>query len=315
MDIYLPIAEMSVNVFVLLGFGLLGGFVSGLFGIGGGFLLAPLLTFVGVPPSIAVGTQPSHLVGTGLSGTLAHWRKRNIDIRMGLTMLIGSFVGAACGAELFKWLQKIGHINFAITMGYIAMLGSIGSMMLVESGRAFWRKAKQPFAENNIDVDVKVEPESVRVAWGGQGVLGIDYPASRLRISILVPLGIGFVSGVMLTLLGIGSFMLIPAMIYILRMPPILVNGTSLFQIIFTSAFSTLLQAVLNQSVDILMAMILLSGSVVGVTFGTRLAWRLNPATARFLMALVIVSVAGKLVVDLMIVPSQLFTLETKIIR
>ncbi len=315
MDIYLPIAEMSVNFLVLLGFGMMGGFVSGLFGIGGGFLLAPLLTLVGIPPSIAVGTQPNQLVGTGLAGTLAHWRKRNIDIRMGLTMLIGSFVGATCGAELFKWLQKIGHINLSITIGYIALLGGIGGMMLFESGRDYWKNGRRPQQEKKIAGSAKSGADETRVLWGGHGLLGMDFPASRLRMSILLPMGVGFISGMMVALLGIGSFMLIPAMIYILRMPPVLVNGTSLFQIIFTSAFATLMQAVLNKSVDVMLGLIVLTGSVIGVPLGTRLASRLNPVTARLLMSLVIVSVGAKLLIDLILYPSQPFTIETRIMQ
>lgn len=314
MDIYLPIAEMSVNVFVLLAFGMLGGFVSGLFGIGGGFLLAPLLTLVGVPPSVAVGTQPNQLVGTGLAGTLVHWRKRNIDIRMGLAMLIGSFIGATCGAELFKWLQKIGQINLSITIGYITALGSIGSLMFVDSGRDFLKYKKKRPTTDDVKAKAKTDVEDIRVIFWGDGPLGMDFPASRLRMNVLMPVTIGFISGLMLSLLGIGSFMLIPAMIYILRVPPVLVNGTSLFQVIFTSAFSTLLQAVMNHSVDVMLAMILLSGGIVGVPLGARLASKLNPVAARLLLASVILSVAGKLLIDLMIVPENIFTLETKLL-
>jgi len=314
MDIYLPIAEMSVNVFLLLLLGAAGGYLSGLFGVGGGFLLTPLLAFIGIPPSIAVGTQANQLVGTSLAGTLAHWKRRHIDIRMGLTLLIGSFIGTTCGVELFRWMQKIGHIDLVITLGYVIMLGSIGGMMLAESGRLLWKGEIPPSPEPENKPDVP-ERRALKRLWGANSRLAMDFPASRLRISVLAPLVVGFVGGLMVAMLGIGGgFVLIPAMIYILRMPPHLVNGTSLFQIIFATAFATILQAVLNQSVDIMLAMILLAGSVVGVPFGTRQASKLNPVMARFLLALVILAVGGKLFIDLMMTPDNLFTLETKLL-
>jgi uncharacterized membrane protein YfcA len=305
---------MSVNVVVLLALGLVGGFLSGLFGVGGGFLLTPLLAFIGVPPSIAVGTQANQLVGTSLAGTMAHWKRRNIDIRMGLTMLIGSLVGTTCGAELFRYLSKIGHINLAITIGYVAMLGGIGSIMFFESSRAMIRCGKEKQAHKEDNPKTIVAPENKQIVWGGHGLLAMDFPASHLRMNVLVPVFVGFVGGVMVAMLGIGGgFILVPAMIYILRMPPILVNGTSLFQIIFATAFSTLLQAVINHSVDIMLAMVLLAGSVVGVPFGTRMASHMNPVKARFLLALVILAVAAKLLVDLMLFPDQPFSLETRL--
>jgi uncharacterized protein len=315
MDIYLPIAEMSVNVFLLLAMGVVGGFLSGMFGVGGGFLLTPLLSFVGVPPSIAVGTQANQLVGTSLAGTLAHWKRKNVDVRMGLTMLLGSLVGTTVGAEIFRWLQMLGHIDLVITLCYVAMLGGIGGMMLAESGRRLWRRRKDQSPTENAEQSTVAQPAKTVLLWGANGRLALDFPASGLRLNILLPIGVGFVGGVLVSLLGVGGgFILVPAMIYILHMPPRLVNGTSLFQIIFTTAFSTILQAVLNHSVDILLAMMLLAGSVMGVPFGTRLSSRLNPVWARFFLGLLVVAVGGKLLADLMMTPSQPFALETKLL-
>lgn len=314
MDIYLPIAEMSVNAFLLLAIGAVGGFLSGMFGVGGGFLLTPLLAFIGVPPAVAVGTQASQMVGTSLAGSLAHWKRRHIDIRMGLAMMIGSFAGTTCGVSLFRWLQQMGHINLVINLGYVAMLGGIGGMMIVESGRHLLRRTCRVHAQSGVLSAGEKQPIMAR-SWGANSIFAMDFPASKIRISLIVPLCVGFVGGVLVAMLGIGGgFVLVPAMIYILRMPPVLVNGTSLFQIVFTTAFATLLQAVLNNSVDILLAMVLLAGSVVGVPFGTRMAVRINPELGRFLLAVVILAVVVKLVVDLTVTPHQLFTLEMKLL-
>jgi uncharacterized protein len=314
MDIYLPIAEMSVNALLLLLLGASGGFLSGLFGVGGGFLLTPFLAFMGVPPSIAVGTQANQLVGTSLAGTLAHWRRRNIDIRMGLVLMAGSFAGVSAGAELFWWLQKLGHIDLVITLGYVLMLGGIGGMMLAESARHLWRKTRMTSTPvRSGDIPAPVSGEIVHL-WGADSRWALNFGVSGIRIHALVPAVIGFVGGLLVSMLGIGGgFVLVPAMIYILRMPPRLVSGTSLFQIIFSTALSTVMQAVLNHSVDILLAMVLLAGSVVGVPFGTRLASRINPVMARLLLALLILAVAAKLVFDLTLTPDQPFTLETKL--
>ncbi|MDD5585672.1 MAG: sulfite exporter TauE/SafE family protein [Alphaproteobacteria bacterium] len=315
MDIYLPIAEMSVNAFLLLMLGAVGGFLSGLFGVGGGFLLTPFLSFMGVPPSIAVGTQANQLVGTSLAGTLAHWRRRHVDVRMGTILMIGSFAGVAAGAGLFRWLQSLGHIDLVIMLGYVVMLGGIGGMMLVESGRGLWRKRNAGSGKTSAETGAEFSSQELARSWGADGRYAMDFPASGIRIHIVAPLAVGFAGGVLVSILGIGGgFMLVPAMIYVLRMPPKLISGTSLFQIIFSTAFSTLLQAVINHSVDILLAMVLLAGSVVGVPFGTRLASRMNPVVARLLLALLILAVAVKLVVDLTMAPPQPFALETKLL-
>jgi len=312
MDIYLPIAEMPVNVLLVLMLGAAGGFLSGLFGVGGGFLLTPLLMFIGIPPSVSVGTQANQLVGTSLAGALAHWKRKHIDIQLGLVMMAGSFIGTAFGVMLFRWLKNIGQINLVITLTYGVLLSGIGLIMMIESGRILLRR-KYPayFLGREKKESRSVSSETPTLLWGNEGALALDFPVSNVRVSFLLPAGIGFVGGVLVALLGIGGgFVLIPAMLYILRMPPQLVNGTSLFQIIFTTALATVLQAVFNQSVDIVLALMLLFGSVMGVPFGTRTAARLKPEWARFFMALLILAVAAKLVVDLTVTPNIFFTLE-----
>ncbi len=314
MDIYLPVAEMSINALWLLGLGLVVGFLSGLFGVGGGFLLTPLLTFMGVPPTIAVGTQACQLSGTGLSGAMASWRRRNIDVRMGFILTVGSFMGTGVGVQIFKWLKQIGQINLVIVLSYVTLLSAIGLMMFWESAPAVARRKGRKRSSTHHNAREE-QAEGLTQGWGADGPLAIDFQVSNLRVNVLLPVGLGVIGGILVALLGVGGgFVLVPAMIYILKMPPALVNSTSLFQIVFTTAFATVLQAVSNHSVDVVLAMILLMGSVVSVPMGTRLASYLRPEVARFLMSLLILAVAGKLVFDLFSTPDQLFAIETRLL-
>lgn len=312
MDIYLPIAEMSVDALWLLGLGAIVGFLSGLFGVGGGFMLTPLLTFMGVSPTIAVGTQANQLAGTSLSGALAHWHKRNIDVRMGFILTVGSFLGTGIGVQIFKWLKQIGQINLVIVLCYVTLLSIVGLMMFWESApRLFLSKSR-----NRKGARVssgKIEQQGLTQGWGANSSLAIDFQASNLRVNVLLPIGLGVLGGLLVALLGVGGgFVLVPAMIYILRMPPALVNGTSLFQIIFTTAFATVLQAISNHSVDVVLAFFLLLGSVVSVPMGARYASYLRPEVARFLMSMLIMAVAGKLIFDLIVTPDHLYVVEMR---
>lgn len=314
MDLYLPVAEMSVNVGWILLLGAAVGFLSGLFGVGGGFLLTPLLTFMGLPPTIAVGTQACQLAGTSLSGVAAQARKRNIDIQMGFILTIGSFAGTGAGVWLFRWLKQVGQINLVILLGYVSLLGIVGFLMLWESAPRLWRRSRErggAMPRGTADLG----PTALYEGWGAGTKLAIVFSRSRLKVSVLLPLALGFFGGLLVAILGVGGgFVLVPAMIYILRMPPALVNGTSLFQIMFTTAFATLLQAVANHSVDALLALLLLVGSVVAVPAGTALAWRLRPEVARFLMACLVLAVLGKLVFDLLMTPEMLYAVEMKVL-
>jgi len=314
MDIYLPVAEMSIDALWLMGLGVVVGFLSGLFGVGGGFMLTPLLTLMGVPPTIAVGTQANQLAGTSLSGAMAHWRRRNIDVRMGVVITAGSFIGTGLGVQLFKWLKQIGQINLVIVLSYVTLLSVVGLMMFFESAPRLLKRDRVR-ASSRMPAQTETSLQTVRPVWGADGALAIDFHVSNIRVNVLLPLGLGVIGGLLVALLGVGGgFVLVPAMIYILKMPPALVNGTSLFQIIFTTAFATVLQAVSNHSVDVVLALMLLVGSVISVPMGARLAAYLKPEVARLLMAMLILAVAGKLIYDLLSVPTQLFAVETKVL-
>ncbi|WP_353858332.1 sulfite exporter TauE/SafE family protein [Azospirillum formosense] len=303
MQVYLPIAEMSVNALLVLGMGGLVGFLSGMFGVGGGFLMTPLLIFIGVPPAIAVGTQANQLVAASVSGVLAHWRRGNVDVKLGVVMLLGGMVGTVVGVWIFSLLQRIGQIDAAITLSYVFFLGTIGTMMMVEASRALIRR-RAPTAKRG---------KLHRHMWLHGLPLKMRFQRSKLYISALLPAGIGAVGGMLVAIMGIGGgFMLVPAMIYLLNMPTGLVAGTSLFQIIFTTAMATLLQAATNQTVDVMLALLLLIGGVIGAQFGTKAGGRLRGEQARLLLASLVVAVALKLAFDLVVEPNDVFTISTR---
>ncbi|HOO82618.1 MAG TPA: sulfite exporter TauE/SafE family protein [Alphaproteobacteria bacterium] len=302
MQIYLPIAEMAVSaetVFMLSAFV---GLLSGIFGVGGGFLTTPFLIFFGIPPAVSVATQASQLVASSMAGAMGHFRRGNVDIKMGLVMVSGGAVGSVVGIFIFKLLRYLGQIDFAISFLYIILLGGIGILMIMESFVSVLKKKEGVRKAFN---DSKVSP------W----VLSLPYkmrfPRSKLFVSALVPAGIGFVGGVLASVLGIGGgFLIVPAMIYILGMPPLLVAGTSLFQVIFTTAAATIMHALMNHTVDIVLGLILILGGVVGAQFGVVLARFFKGQTARVTLAIIILSVCLKLVVDLFVMPVDLFSAE-----
>ncbi len=300
MQVYLPIAEISVNAILLLGLGGVVGFLSGLFGVGGGFLMTPLLIFIGVPPAVAVGTQANQLVGASVSGVLGHWRRRNVDVRLGTVMMIGGAFGTALGVWVFGVLQQVGQIDLAISIMYVLFLGVISSLMLWESVRALLR------GRNPAAVRSKLHHHT----WLHGLPFKMRFPRSRLYISALLPAGIGFVGGMLVAIMGIGGgFLLVPAMIYLLGMPTALVAGTSLFQIIFTTGIAAFMQATFNQTVDVMLALLLLVGGVVGAQFGSRAGTRLRGEQARALLALMVLAVAVKLLVDLVLRPEDLYSI------
>jgi uncharacterized membrane protein YfcA len=300
MQIYLPIAEISLDVFLLVGCGLVIGFLSGLFGVGGGFLMTPLLLFVGVPPAIAVATQANSIVATSVSGVLAHWSRGNVDFKMGFVLMAGGFAGSTVGVALFSLLRGLGQIDFVINVTYVAVLGIVGSMMLLESSRAVLRRRRQVSERSKLH----------QHRWIHGLPMKMRFRKSRLYISALVPIGVGFGVGVLSAIMGVGGgFILVPAMIYLLNMPTNVVIGTSLFQIIFVSANVTFLQSAQNQTVDVVLAMTLLLGSVVGAQLGTRYGARLQGDALRLLLAIMVVGVALKLVIDLFTPPGDFYSL------
>lgn len=306
MQIYLPVAGMSVNALLILGLGGLVGFLSGLFGVGGGFVMTPLLIFLGVPPAVAVGTQANQLVGASVSGVMAHWRRRNVDIKMGVVMLLGGIVGTALGVAAFAVLQRLGHIDVVIRLSYVLLLGGIGSLMLFESVRTILRRRSPSIGRGKLH----------RHGFLHRLPLKTRFPASRLYISALLPFGIGFIGGALVAIMGVGGgFLLVPAMIYLLNMPSGLVAGTSLFQIIFTTAAATILQAATNGTVDVMLAILLLVGGVIGAPLGTKAGVGLRGEHSRVLLALLVVAVAGKLAWDLILPPLDLYSIDVSVTR
>ena len=292
MQIYLPIAEVSVNVALLLGLGGGVGFLSGLFGVGGGFLMTPLLIFIGIPPAVAVATEANQVVAASVSGALAHWRRRNVDVKMGLVLLAGGFVGSSLGVWLFTVLRGIGQIDFAISVAYVVFLGIIGMLMVVESVRA-WQRQRNPAAPRR---------RLHQHYWVHGLPLKMRFRTSKLYISALLPFAIGLFVGVLAAIMGVGGgFVLVPAMIYLL--------GTSLFQIVFVTANVTLLQAINNQTVDIVLALFLLIGGVIGAQIGARASGRLRGEQLRILLGLIVLAVCVRVAWGLVATPEDMFAL------
>jgi uncharacterized membrane protein YfcA len=301
MEIYLPIAEMSVQWIVILGMGLGVGFLSGLFGVGGGFLLTPLLVFYGIPSGVAVATTLSHITASSISGALAQWKKRAIDFKMAGVMLAGGMVGTGVGVWLFAIMRRAGQMDLVVSLTYVPMLGIIGGIMLRESLRTLR-------ARRTGNAPVRIHP--VNHVWIHGLPLKARFRQSRLYISIIPPIVIGFLVGAMSAIMGVGGgFIIIPAMIYLLRMPTNVVIGTSLVQIIGVAIVTTLLQATSNYAVDIVLAAILVVGGVVGAQFGVRAGAKLRGEQIRFLLALLVLAVALKLLWDLVVTPADFYSI------
>ena len=299
MMIYLPIAEVSVNAFLLLGLGGMVGVLSGMFGVGGGFLMTPLLIFIGVPPPVAVATQANNVVASSISGVIAHFRRGNVDVRMGIVLLAGGLVGSTAGVRIFKLLREIGQIDLVINLSYAVMLAVVGVLMSWEGASAIVRRRRQ----------MPQRPLHLH-GWAHRLPLKVRFPRSRLYISALVPLVIGVAIGVLSAIMGVGGgFILVPAMIYLMGMPTSVVIGTSLFQIIFVAANVTFLQAVQNQTVDIVLALLLLLGGVVGAQYGSRTATHLPGDALRILLGVLVLLTGGRLLYDLVSVPADLYVL------
>src|SRR5580704_17618377 len=300
MDVYLPIAEVSLDIFVLLGLGAGVGFLSGVFGVGGGFLLTPLLILIGVPAPVAVASSANQLVGASVSGVLAHWRRGQVDFKMGFTLLIGGLAGSFLGIWLFALFSRLGQIELVISLCYVLLLGVLGCLMGIESVRAMLRRRRPGAARRKLH----------RHTWLHGLPLKTRFRKSQLYISALVPIGLGFAVGILSAVMGIGGgFLMIPAMIYMLGMPTTMVPGTSLLQIIFVAANVTILQAYTNRTVDAVLALLLLVGGVIGAQFGTRFGTRLRGEQLRFLLALIVLAVAAKLALDLTARPDDLYAI------
>lgn len=301
MQIYLPIAEIAVNAFLLLGIGGLVGVLSGLFGVGGGFLITPLLFFIGIPPTVAVATGANQVVASSVSGVLAQFKRKAVDVPMGLVLLLGGLSGSALGVWLFNLLARMGQIDLVVQLSYVVFLGSVGLLMLQESLRAMRRarRATKPVKRHQH-------------IWVHNLPLKVKFRASGLYISVIPPILVGMVVGILAAIMGVGGgFIMVPAMIYLLGMPTKVVIGTSLFQIIFVAAFTTFMHAITNQSVDVMLALMLIIGSVIGAQIGSQFGARLKAEQLRILLALLVLAVAGKLALDLLIPPGDLYSLST----
>lgn len=300
MHIYLPIAEMSVNIFLILGMGGAVGFLSGLFGVGGGFLMTPLLIFIGVPPPVAVGTEANQIVASSVSGVLAHWRRANVDFKMGFVLLLGGFVGSSLGVILFKYLQNLGQLDLVIKLSYVLFLGIIGFLMLWESSRTIIRSRSAAARRGKLH----------QHNWFHGLPFKMRFRKSKLYISAILPFLIGATVGVLSAIMGVGGgFIMVPAMIYLLGMPTSLAIGTSLFQIIFVTANVTFLQALTVQTVDILLAVLLLTGAVIGAQFGSKYSVRMKGEQLRALLALLVLGVCVKMIFDLTVMPADLYSI------
>ena len=299
MQIYLPIAEVSVNAFLLLGLGGIVGILSGMFGVGGGFLMTPLLFFIGIPPAVAVATEANQIVASSFSGVLAHLKRRTVDIRMGLVLQAGGLVGAAFGVLIFNYLRGLGQVDLLVKLCYVVFLGIIGGLMFIESLNAI-RKSKKPGARTTRR----------KHNWVHNLPLKMKFRVSGLYISIIPPLLVGVLVGILAAIMGVGGgFIMVPAMIYLLGMPTKVVVGTSLFQIITVTAFTTMLHATTNFTVDIVLAVLLLVGGVIGAQIGARLGVKLKAEQLRILLAIMVLAVCGKLAFDLLVMPSELYSL------
>ena len=305
MTFYLPIAEMSASILLFVGMGAAVGFLSGLFGVGGGFLMTPLLIFSGVPSAVAVGTETAQIVASSVSGALAQWRRNNIDIKMGTVLMTGGIAGSTIGVFVVSALRKAGHFEFFVTICYVLFLGVIGSLMLIESLNAISkvRAGKSP---------------SMRRPGQHNWVHGLPFKMrfhrSKLYISAIPPLLIGLFVGFLAGIMGVGGgFIIVPAMIYILRMPTNVVVGTSLFQIVFVTAVTTILHAKQNFTVDAVLALLLMVGGVIGAQFGAVAGERLKGEQLRFLLAALVLMVALRMAWSLIADPGELFSLSTGI--
>ena len=299
MQIYLPIAEVSVNAFLLLGLGGIVGVLSGMFGVGGGFLMTPLLFFIGIPPAVAVATEANQIVASSFSGVLAHLRRKTVDMRMGTVLLIGGLFGAAVGVVIFNYLKALGQVDLLVKLCYVLFLGVIGSLMFVESLNAI-RRSRKPGAR----------PQRKKHNWIHALPFKMKFRVSGLYISVIPPLIVGVVVGILAAIMGVGGgFIMVPAMIYLLGMPTKVVVGTSLFQIIFVTAFTTLLHATTNFTVDIALAVLLLIGGVIGAQIGTQIGVKMKAEQLRILLAVMVLAVCGKLAFDLLVMPSELYSI------
>ncbi len=293
MTFYLPIAEIEINLLLILFFGFVVGFMSGLFGVGGGFLMTPLLIFMGIPPSTAVGTESVQILGSSVSGAIAHSRKKNIDYEIGIFLLIGGIFGSTIGVILFNFLKESGNIDLIINILYVIFLSVIGTLMLIESTISLVKEEKNIVRKKKKRNFLDYLP------------LKLKFRHSGIYISIILPISVGIITGLLASLMGVGGgFIMVPAMIYLFRMGTVSAIGTSLFQIVFVTLNSSILQATYNLSVDLILATFLLIGGVIGAQYGSKFTSRFKGEQLRVLLALIVILVCVKMGIQLFNEPS-----------
>ncbi len=301
MSIYLPIAEISINVFILFGMGAAVGFLSGMFGVGGGFLMTPLLIFYNIPPAVAVATEAAQIASSSFSGALAHFRRGTVDIKLGLVLLTGGLIGSTVGVWLFAYLREIGQLDLIISLLYVVFLGAIGTLMTIESLNAI-RKSRK---EGSVSVR-----RPGHHGWIHAFPFKVKFRKSKIVLSVIPVLVLGMLVGILAAIMGVGGgFIMVPAMIYLLRVPTNVVIGTSLFQIIFVTSFTTIIQSATTQTVDIVLAFILMIGGVIGAQFGAAAGYRLKGEQLRALLGLLVLAVCLRLGYDLVITPGDVFNI------
>ncbi|MEQ8400843.1 MAG: sulfite exporter TauE/SafE family protein [Roseitalea porphyridii] len=300
MALYLPIAEMSVNMLILLGMGAAVGFLSGMFGVGGGFLITPLLIFYNIPPAVAVATGANQIVASSVSGVLSHLKRGGVDFKLGTVLLAGGLAGSSLGVYIYSFLRMVGQLDLIVSILYVVFLGVVGGLMLIESVRALRRtrsgevvSLRRPGQHN----------------WVHKLPFKMRFKTSRLYVSVIPVLGLGAVIGMLAAIMGVGGgFIMVPAMIYLLKVPTNVVIGTSLFQIIFVAAYTTIVQAVTNQTVDVMLALLLMIGGVAGAQYGARAGQRLRGEQLRAMLAILVLLVALRLGYALFVTPDDIFT-------
>ncbi|MBY5559463.1 sulfite exporter TauE/SafE family protein [Rhizobium leguminosarum bv. viciae 248] len=300
MTIYLPIAELSVNIFIILGMGAAVGFLSGMFGVGGGFLITPLLIFYNIPPVVAVATGANQVVASSISGAISHFRRGSLDVKLGTVLLVGGLAGATVGIWIFSLLRAIGQLDLIISLMYVIFLGTVGGLMLLESVNAMRRAARN-------------EPPAPRKPghqhWVHKLPLKVRFKKSKIFLSVIPIVALGFAIGILTSIMGVGGgFIMVPAMIYLLRIPTNVVVGTSLFQIIFVTAYTTIVQAATNFSVDIVLAFILMVAGVIGAQYGVRVGQKLRGEQLRALLGLLVLAVGVRLAVALVVTPADVYS-------
>jgi uncharacterized protein len=307
LQIYLPIAELPVSIFLVLGLGAAVGFISGMFGVGGGFLMTPLLIFIGIPPAIAVATESAQIAASSMTGAIAYWRRRALDFKLGTILLMGGVLGTGLGVWFFNAMRRLGQLEFIIVVSYVVLLGAVGGLMLVESVRAMLSKRRGT-------------PPPRRVGGSHPWYFGLPFrmrfQRSKLYVSVIPLLVLSTLIGFAGAVLGIGGgFLMVPALIYLFRVPTAVVVGTSLYQILFTMVAATILHAVTNQAVDIVLAMLLVVGGVFGAQFGARAGKNVKGENFRLMLALIVLAVGVRFASELVITPEELFSLGVMEVR